>query len=155
MCYQIFFRTLKNSEEREGGHCRLEVTHCHGRLPLQRGNLQRSPTGLSCWAIGCQWGREWLYSLSPIIDSSTLAGCYDPTTNGSHLPCGKPQWTAVSEPGSHRDSGQDFSASGSRGYCWIVPYREVLFDELFGGTESRWVACCLPAKGLTVSITFP
>lgn len=72
-------------------------------------------------------------------ESPRLASCYGQWTenDGPHLSGGEPQGAAIGEPESPGDSGQDLSASGSCGYCWTVPYREVLSDEPPGRTESR------------------
>lgn len=72
--------------------------------------------------------------------SSRLAGCHGIWTqhDGPHLSDKKQQWAAVSEPGSSRDTWEDFSARGGGGHCRTVSHRQILPDEPSGGTEPWW-----------------
>lgn len=72
--------------------------------------------------------------------SCRLAGCHGIWTqhDGPHLSDKKQQWAAVSEPGSSRDTWEDFSARGGGGHCRTVSHRQILPDEPSGGTEPWW-----------------
>lgn len=126
---KVSLETLKNDGESPvARRCKVMCWQCRSLPSLRL---------LGAWV---SWDRGAVISFVS-GDSPRWASGYGQWTehDGPHLSGGKPQWATVGEPGSSRDPGHNFSASGSRGHRRIVPYREVLLDESPGWPESRWV----------------